>query len=314
MKGWKLLAILVLVGVMIVGAAGFAFARGPRDGAVPNPAPRLPQGRAIVGVVAAIGENVITVQTVKESVEVAVNEETVYRMPPEEEITLVDLQNLVNEAAAKGVKVRVTILATKDKDSFTAKRVMVLTPPPPKPWHFTGEVTAIGENSVTATGADGKSITINFSELPEGIELGQGVVLGIGPKPVLKQGLEGAKERLEGNIQRHLEKIEELGEKLRERAHQALEKAKARFETATGVIQAVDTNANTITMTTGKGETVTLVITEQTKILKNGAPATIDGLSVGDAVKVVYQEEGLKATVIYATSPAPAKTTSAKTV
>ena len=70
-----------------------------------------------------------------------------------------------------------------------------------------------------------------------------------------------------------------------------------------GVIEAVNTEAGTVTILSEEEETVILTITGETEIKKDGVTATIEDLAKDDEVEALYNPGTLEAVKIVAKSP-----------
>ncbi len=197
MRHWKILVIVAAVGLLVLGTVGLAFARGPAQNGTAA-AVQMPQGRGVEGVITSIQDNVVTLQTGRGELKVTVNDATVYRMPPEGIVTLVDVQQALQEAVAQDAKVRAIVMVVKDGDILTAKS-MLIVPPPSKVTHFVGKVTAIEGNTITATNAAGETMTATVPDASN-VKIGQQIVLGIGPGPVMQKGMQGMRQGLRQGI------------------------------------------------------------------------------------------------------------------
>ena len=74
-----------------------------------------------------------------------------------------------------------------------------------------------------------------------------------------------------------------------------------------GVIEAVNTEADKVTILSEEEETVILTITGETEIKKDGVTATIEDLAKDDEVEALYNPGTLEAVKIVAKSPEPAE-------
>lgn len=188
MKRWKILVVVGAVALLALCTVGLALARGPAAIGPRNGVPLWPR-QTVAGVIVSIQDNTITLQTARGDVAVTVNDATVYRMAPAGAVTLADVQQAVQDAANEGAEVRATILAEKSGDALVALTVSVL-PPLPAITHFVGTVTAIEGNTVTATNAAGETMTVTLPDAGN-VKIGQQIVLGIGPGPVMQKGVQG---------------------------------------------------------------------------------------------------------------------------
>ncbi|MDO8491699.1 MAG: hypothetical protein Q7T04_06775 [Dehalococcoidia bacterium] len=288
MKHWKIFVIIGTVALLALGTVGLVFARGPVSG-VARAAELQAHRQGVTGVIVSIQDNVITLETGKGEVRVSVDQATVYRMPPKGEVTLADVQQAVQEAAAGGAKMRAIVVAEKNGDALLAKTVAIV-PPLPKVTHFVGKVTGIQGNTVTATNAAGETMTVTLPDA-KNVKIGQEIVLGIGPGPVMKKGLEGLRLGIKQQAKDFLNRFKKLP---------------APKQTAiAGVIQSVDTQAKTVTVVARTGKTATLNVAADTKIMVAGASATIDQLKAGDKVVATYNPQSKNALRIMVNSSAP---------
>lgn len=69
-----------------------------------------------------------------------------------------------------------------------------------------------------------------------------------------------------------------------------------------GMITEIDTIAAEVTITPEEGEAVTLTITAETSITKDGIDATIDDLEVGNGISATYRLDSMEAVELEVTS------------